>query len=158
MKWGVTLLAFAKWQNKPFKSQDESPYTLKGRELYYKRSGKRSTISRADDLLSLHLSKIIVSGQTGKHYNFEYFLNRAYTFNRDKGKCRVCGDYVSYADLHIHHETPYLPLNQVNRVPNLVTVHEECHKKIHDGKDYTFLNKKMWNKILRFREKLKNPV
>mgnify|MGYP003532326722 CR=1 FL=1 len=28
------------------------------------------------------------------HYNFEYFMNRPYAYNRDKGKCRLCGGYV----------------------------------------------------------------
>ncbi|MED0705267.1 hypothetical protein [Aneurinibacillus aneurinilyticus] len=45
-------------------------------------------------------------------------------------------------------------MEQVNRVPNLASVHTQCHQMIHSTKDYSVLGKKVWHKILRFREEL----
>ncbi|SCW75934.1 HNH endonuclease, partial [Paenibacillus tianmuensis] len=93
-------------------------------------------------------------GATDKKYNFEYFLNRAYAFNRDKGKCRVCDEELKPFNLHIHHIDPHLPQASVNRVNNLAAVHEHCHRQIHSREDYASLGKKIWKKIIAFREKL----
>ncbi|MDQ0221023.1 HNH endonuclease [Peribacillus cavernae] len=118
-------------------------------EKEYKQESKRDSLfrnreKRADDMLSLHYSELIAKGKTNKLYNFEYFLNRAYAFNRDGGKCRVCTDPIwSPEDIHIHHIRPYLPMDEVNRVQNLATVHRKCHQAIHK------------KKIKDFREKLK---
>ncbi len=97
---------------------------------------------------------MISKGNAEKKYNFEYFMNRAYAFNRDKGKCRVCGEEVENFNLHIHHINPKLPLETVNRVNNLAAVHDYCHHKIHSQQDNSSLGKKIWSKILKFREKL----
>ena len=82
-----------------------------------KRTGKKTLKVRADELLSLNWSKIIKIGHKEKLYNFEYFMNRAYAFNRDKGKCRVCKEELRNDNIHIHHINPKLPLEEVNRVP-----------------------------------------
>lgn len=158
LKIGITSLAFAKWKKTQLKNQDETPYTAHGREKYRERTGKKPLFARADELLNLHLSGLIAKGLTGGKYTFEYFLNRAYAFNRDKGKCRVCGTEAQNWNVHIHHVQPNLPKELVNRVPNLVTTHEICHNLIHDGKDHSELGKKVWTKILKFREKLSEPV
>ncbi|MFB5677881.1 HNH endonuclease [Paenibacillus terreus] len=86
--------------------------------------------------------------------NFEYALNRAYAYNRDKKKCRVCGESIHSDEMSFHRINPYLPLGKVNRVNNLASVHERCHRMIHDEQDYSTLGKKHWRKILKFREKL----
>jgi RNA-directed DNA polymerase len=153
-KIGITSLAFCKWKKTQLKNPEETPFTKEGRNLYRQRTGKKPLIARADELLSLHFSHMIGKGITEKKYNFEYFLNRAYAFNRDKGKCRICGGEVENFNLHIHHINPNLPLDTVNRVNNLATVHDYCHHKIHSGQDDSSLGKKTWSKILKFREKL----
>jgi RNA-directed DNA polymerase len=154
LKVGVTRLDFCKWNQARYKNQFETPYTEEGRKIYKERTGKRPILARADDLLSLHWSKIIQIGHKEKLYNFEYLLNRAYAFNRDKGKCRVCREDLEPSNLHIHHVTPYLPMEEVNRVPNLASVHVSCHQMIHSSQNYSELGSKVWNKILKFREKL----
>jgi len=158
VKIGITSLSFTKWKKTQLKNQEETPYTAKGREIYNKRTSKKQPKARADDLLSLHLSKLIADGLTSKLYNFEYFLNRAYAFNRDKGKCKVCGSSVNNLNVHIHHIQPKLPMDKVNKVSNLATMHEECHKLIHSKQELTGLAKRIRNKILKFREKLAEPV
>jgi 5-methylcytosine-specific restriction endonuclease McrA len=109
---------------------------------------------RADELLTLSLSEIIARRPAGQMYNFEYYLNRPYAFNRDKGECRICGEILWSGIVHIHHINPSLPLSLINRVTNLASTGKTCHGKVHDKKDYSFLGKKAWNKIQHFREKL----
>lgn len=152
---GLTCLRFCTWKKAYLKNPDETPYTIKGRELYRKRSGKIPPLVRADELLSLKVSELIGKGIKEPLYNFEYLLNRPYAFNRDRGKCRVCGEYVSLEDVEIHHINPNLPISLVNRVPNLATVHYICHNRIHSQVDYSDLGAKVWKKIQSFREKLK---
>lgn len=156
---GITSLAFSKWKKVIQKNQNETPYSLEGRELYRKRTDKTQPLARQDLTLSLHLSELIANGlSTNPMYNFEYFMNRAYAFNRDKGKCRVCGEYVEQFNLHIHHTHPYLPSEMVNRVQYLATVHKDCHVLIHAESELpSYLPKKMKEKILKFRDMLK-PV
>ncbi len=87
--------------------------------------------------------------------NFEFILNRAYALNRDKVKCRVCGgwliSYVPYA----HRINPNLPLNKVNSVNNLVSLHPLCFEAVNDPrKDLSKFDSKAKKKILGYREKL----
>ncbi|MCL6477861.1 MAG: group II intron reverse transcriptase/maturase [Peptococcaceae bacterium] len=152
---GITCLSFCNWKKTRLKNQEETPYTHEGREKYKERTGKKPLAVRADELLTTALSEIIAKRLTGNNlYNFEYYLNRPYAFNRDKGKCRVCGKVLRPGIAHIHHIRSDLPLSQVNQVKNLASVCDECHYAIHSGNDYSFLGKKTWNKILDFRDKL----
>ncbi len=132
--------------------------------MYKKRTSRRPLAIRADELLTVSLSEIIARGLTDRMYNFEYYLNRPYAFNRDKGMCKVCGEMLWADNVQIHHVDPDLPLYLANRVQYLATTCKTCHGMIHDNKDYAFLDKKTWGKILYFREKLgkshkaKSPV
>jgi len=153
---GVTSLSFCKWNWQQLMNQSETPYSIKGRELHRKRTGKKPLNVRADEMLSLNLSEAYTMGtfrSDRKLYNFEFLMNRPYAYNRDKGKCKVCGEsLVSY--IEFHHIQPHLPKSLVNRTGNLASVHSSCHRKIHDGIDHSELGKKAWQKIIKFREKL----
>jgi RNA-directed DNA polymerase len=151
---GVTSLNFCKWKETKIKKPDETPYTEEGRQIYLIRTGKRPRKVRADKTLATHLTNKINDEKCRKQHNFEYLLNRAYAFNRDKGKCRVCGKDIQRLHLDIHHIDPYLPLGKVNQVNNLASVHDYCHQIIHSEQDHSALGKKCWTKILKFREKL----
>ncbi|MDN4067656.1 group II intron reverse transcriptase/maturase [Paenibacillus vini] len=150
---GVTRLDFAKLVKTLMKNPLETPYSFEGRKLYAYRTSKKPRLARLDEFLSINLSRLISRGYTDKLYNFEYYLNRAYALNRDKCKCRVCGEYVETYNVHIHHIRPRLPSNMVNKVGNLATVHDHCHSMIHNSEDYSSLGK-LWKKILDFRVKL----
>lgn len=154
MNVGLTDLRFCKWRRTLPKNQNETPYSSEGRAIFLERTGKKSLLARADELLDLHLSQAIKLGLAKKLYNFEYLLNRAYAFNRDKGKCRICREPVDKYNVQIHHDKPWLPMHDVNKVANLTTLHTLCHQMIHDAKDYSFLHMQIWSRILRFREKL----
>lgn len=155
MTVGITNLGFCKWKQPLYKNQDETPYTLAGRSKYQKRTGKKPLIVRADELLSESLSMVIGLQNNKPLYNFEYLLNRPYAFNRDKGLCRVCGELLLSSNVHTHHINPNLPMNLVNRVTNMASVHNYCHSMIHDGNDYEHKNTKAWKKIKDFRNKLR---
>lgn len=151
---GITNLSFCKWEKARLKSQEETPYTAKGRAINAKLTGKRPLMARADELLSINLSELISKELTDGIYNFEYYMNRAYAYNRDQGKCRISRKELSPHEVHIHHINPKLPLEKVNKVSNLATIHKDLHPLIHSIADCSHLDTKIWRKIQNFREKL----
>ena len=112
---GITRLSFIKWKKANNKVPEETPYTNKGRELNAKRTLKKPLRVRADELFNDHFSYIISKGEVDSKYNFEYYMNRPYAYNRDKGKCRVCGIDVYKHNVNIHHNSPNLPLNDTQQ-------------------------------------------
>lgn len=155
MKIGITGFDFCKFKENTIKSQNETPYSQQGRNLYRKRTGKKPLLARADELLKLHTSSLIATKRTKAKYNFEYFLNKAYVFNRDKGKCKICGEDITEDNVHFHHVNNKLPLFLINRVSNLATVHIPCHKMIHSKEDFSHvLSKNVFNKLMKYRAKL----
>ncbi|WP_313885517.1 reverse transcriptase domain-containing protein [Desulfallas sp. Bu1-1] len=152
---GVTSLGFIKWEKAHLKNPIETPYTPEGRKAYYERTSKKQPLPRDDITMNLTLSELIAKGLADPKYNFEYLMNRAYAFNRDKGKCKVCGNPIIGYELETHHINPDLPLNQINKVPNLASTHKWCHNLIHSTKDVSHLvDKKTHKRILKLREKL----
>lgn len=148
---GVTNIGFCTFKKPTYKNHSETPYSSSGRELYQTRTGKKPIKDRADELLTLNMSeKILISKD---FHNYEYAMNRCYAYNRDKGKCRICGEHVRTYETHTHHINRKLPINLINKVNNLATTHEYCHKMIHSSKDFsTMVNIKTWNKILSYRK------
>lgn len=156
-KWiGITMayLTHIQYEAKPF-NQNITPYTAEGRMLYsrYRKNARKIPL----DIPMLANSKDIKLSLYAKDkYNFEYFMNREYAFNRDKGKCRCCGKYLFYDETRAcHHVEPYLPLNLVNKVTNLAWVCDWCHRKIHSSKEIDIEDVKIKKKIEKFREKIK---
>ena len=155
VKIGLTSLAFVSWKVTQLKNPGETPYSAEGRTRYVIRTGKAPLLARADQLLSLSLSKYIAMGLTNKIYNFEFLLSRAYAYNRDKGKCRVCGIELLPDEVETHHVNPALPIDLVNKVRNLATQHVFCHQSlVHSTADLSHLDKKVANKVIGFRNKL----
>ncbi|WP_242833175.1 group II intron reverse transcriptase [Desulfosporosinus acidiphilus] len=153
---GVTSLGFVKWRKVYQKNLVETPYTPEGRKAHYERTLKRERLARDDITMSLTLSHLIARGLTEPKYNFEYLMNRGYAFNRDKGKCKICGEPIIGYELETHHINPKLPIDQINKVNNLASTHQTCHKLIHCGQDVLKLvGKKAHKKIIKFRERLK---
>ena len=82
-------------------------------------------------------------------------MNRAYALNRDKLKCRVCGGWLISGTPYAHRINPNLPLNKVNRVNNLVSLHKKCFMAVNDPNyDINQFDVKAQNKIIGYREKL----
>lgn len=156
-KWiGITMayLTHIQYEAKPF-NQNITPYTAEGRMLYsrYRKNEKKIPLDRP---MIANIKDVKLSLYTKNKYNFEYFMNREYAFNRDKGKCRCCGKFLFYDETKTcHHVEPYLPLNLVNKVANLAWVCDSCHRKIHSTKEIDVKDSKTKIKIEKFREKIK---
>ena len=150
---GITDLNFAKWVKTSAKNQNETPYTAEGRELYNKRMRKKGLNARTDEVNS-SAHALFIRMSKNPLYNFEYFMNRPYAYNRDKGKCKICGGYVEPNEAHFHHVNNKLPLNQVNKVKNLITCHAYCHKLIHSNTELPELSGKTTKRIAKYRKLL----
>jgi len=83
-------------------------------------------------------------------------MNRPYTYNRDKGKCKVCNGYVEPNNAHFHHVNPKLPRDKVNKVPNLATTHLYCHQLIHSEKLPDDLSEETLKRLAKYRKKLES--
>ena len=152
---GFTALTFCKWEKTPPKSQDETPYTEAGRQINFERTKKKRINARIDELYSDKSAGAISHGQWGKLNNFEFIMNRAYALNRDKLKCQVCGGWLISSTPWAHRVNPNLPLDKVNRVNNLVSLHKKCFIAVNDrNQDISEFEVKAQKKIIGYREKL----
>lgn len=155
MTIGLTSLAFCRFEPIPMKIQTESPYTPEGRTIHFNRTEKRPLLARVGELYSERLSEFIAFFKANTIYNFEYFLNRAHAYNRDKGKCRICSDAVDPRDLHCHHIDKTLPISRINKIANLASTHAVCHSLIHCDSDLSQFDKKIQTRIRGFRDKVR---
>lgn len=130
---GVTSLNFCKWELTPWKKPDETPFTEAGRQIYFNRTQKKRRNARLDELLSLKVSDLVANGRIDKSYNFEYFMNRAYTLNRDRMKCKVCGRWLYSGPVYTHRINPHLPINKINKVANLISLDGECLQLVNNS-------------------------
>ena len=106
-------------------------------------------------MYSVRTARIVTNGSWGKLNNFEFIMNRAYALNRDKLKCRVCGGWLISGTPLAHRVNPNLPLNKVNRVDNLVSLHKHCFDIVNNPHaDISEFDVKAQKKIQGFREKL----
>ena len=152
---GFTALTFCRWQRTPTKNQAETPYTEQGRQLYFERTKKKIIHARLDEMYSERTAKIINYGKWGKLNNFEFIMNRAYALNRDRLKCRVCGGWLIAGTPYAHRINPNLPLDKVNRVNNLVSLHRKCFNAVNNPEtDISKFDAKAQKKIVGYREKL----
>jgi len=152
---GFTALTFCRWEKTYPKNQDETPYTAVGRQLYFERTKKKRQQARLDEMYSDKTDRAISYGKWGKLNNYEFIMNRAYALNRDKLKCRVCGGWLISGTPYAHRVNPNLPLDKVNRVNNLVSLHKKCFDAVNNPKrDISEFDAKAQKKIIGYREKL----
>ena len=152
---GFTALSFCKWEKTIPKKEEETPYTEAGRQLFFERTKKRRIHARLDEMYSEKSARATRYGQWGKLNNFEFIMNRAYALNRDKLKCRVCGGWLISSMPWAHRVNPNLPLNKVNRVNNLISLHKKCLDAVNNPNyDISEFDAKAQKKIIGYREKL----
>jgi group II intron reverse transcriptase/maturase len=152
--FGITMafITHVQYEKKPF-NQRMTPYTAEGRRIYreYRRKDKplphnRPSINTRDDLALAAYSKT--------KYNFEYFMNREYAFNRDKGKCKCCGQPLFAVDnKRCHHINSKLPVDKINKVVNLTWMCNTCHHMVHNSPIPESIEAKTRNKIENYRNK-----
>lgn len=132
--FGITMafITHSKYESKPF-DQRMTPYTEEGRRIYsYFRSRSkplpcdRPSVNTARDIqLSVYAKTV---------YNFEYFMNREYAYNRDKGKCKCCKKPLFLDNKkYCYHVKGELPLGKVNKVQNLVWLCNDCYRMVNNG-------------------------
>ena len=152
---GFTALTFCRWEQTRYKNQTETPYTEDGRQAYFRRTKKKRIHARLDEMYPDKTARAASYGQWGKLNNFEFIMNRAYALNRDKLKCRVCGGWLISTTPWAHRINPNLPLDKVNRVNNLVSLHKKCFMAVNDpSQDISEFDEKAQKKIIGYREKL----
>ncbi len=152
---GITLafITHVKYELKPY-NQKMTPFTAEGRRIYVNYRNKNKPLPK--DRPPIYTSKDLELAIYSKtKYNFEYFMNREYAFNRDKGVCRCCKKPLWDTKYkNCHHVNNKLPLEKINKVINLAWVCEDCHKMIHNTQIPENLERKIVNKINNFRDKL----
>ena len=152
---GVTSLTFCQWQETRGKNPKETPYTEEGRDINFRRTKKKRIQARLDELYSENVSTAVLNGKWGHLNNFEFVMNRAYALNRDRLKCRVCGKWLIDNTPYTHRINPRLPLDRVNRVNNLISVHRKCYQAINmPGMDVRTFDADAQKRIRNYREKL----
>ena len=80
-------------------------------------------------------------------------MNREYAYNRDKGKCKICGRTQNSENRHCHRTEEKLPVDKINKVPNLVWICKECDNYVH-GSKLPNAETKIIRKIQRYQLKL----
>ena len=152
---GFTALTFCRWERTPPKDQAETPYTEEGRQINFERTKHKCINARFDELYSDKAARAISYGKWGKLNNFEFIMNRAYALNRDKLRCRVCGGWLISSTPWAHRINPNLPLDKVNRVNNLVSLHKKCFMAVNNPcQGISQFDVKAQKKIIGYREKL----
>lgn len=153
---GITCLSFCKWEKTLYHNEKETPYTAEGRQLYFERTKKKRQNARLDEL-SIGPPETIFTGQIDPRNNFEYYMNRAYALNRDKLKCRACGKWLIDRYPCAHRVNPKLPLKDINRVNNLVSLDSECYSLVNNpAADTSHMEAKARKKIEELRKRLRS--
>lgn len=157
-KWfGITyaFITHSNYESKPF-DQRMTPYTADGRKRYVNYRSKHKPLPC--DRPSINTpADISLSVYAKGKYNFEYFMNREYAYNRDKGKCKCCGTIFSEAvPKRCHHVNNKLPIERINKVVNLAWLCEPCHRMVHNSPIPSCIDAKTVRKIEKYRKKL-NP-
>lgn len=157
--FGLTyaFITHSKYEVRPY-NQKMTPYTEEGRRIYRNYRGKtkplpcdRPSINTPEDMYIACFSK-----GSKRKYNFEYYMNREYAFNRDRGKCKCCGkELTPDVPKHCHHIKNTLNLDRINRVVNLAWVCDICHRMIHTGDILPETEEKVRVKIEKYRNYLK---
>ena len=124
-------------------------------KIYYQKAKKQAPKDRpplydGTNLLELAPRKAL--------YNFEYFMNREYAFNRDRGVCRCCRTTLNLGHCQCHHINPFLTPTQVNKVPNLAWVCDTCHEAIHGKGLLAYAIERIKSKIRTFQVKLTSSL
>lgn len=153
-KIGITNISFVSFVPTPNKIQNETPYSVKGREIYLNRTSKRIFKMLDEGIFETNDRSLEFRNQNGL-YNFEFHLNRPYAYKRDRGKCRCCGTKLEPYNICVHHIQPYLVKCKVNKLDNLACVCVKCHSLIH-AKSEILLDNKIKRKIEKFRNELRN--
>lgn len=150
--FGITyaFITHSKYESKPF-DQRMTPYTEEGRRIYsyYRNKSKplpcdRPSVNIANDIqLSVYAKTV---------FNFEYFMNREYAYNRDKGKCKCCKKPLFLDNKKFcYHIKGELPLEKINKVQNLIWLCNDCYRMVNNGPIPPDIDEKVFKKIQKYK-------
>lgn len=145
------FLTHSQWEKYAF-NQKISAYTEEGRNLYLQKYNMTKKFPM--DRPPMYDSDELAHSNNGGRNNFEYYMNREYAYNRDKGKCKICGSHLKPGKRHCHRIDEGLPLNKLNKVPNLAWLCLNCDNYVHGSNEPTGLNKAEIKKVQKYKEKL----
>lgn len=152
--FGITMafITHSKYESKPF-DQRMTPYTEEGRRIYsyYRNKSKplpcdRPSVNTARDIqLSVYAKTV---------FNFEYFMNREYAYNRDKGKCKCCKEPLFLDNKKFcYHIKGELPLEKINKVQNLIWLCNSCYRMVNNGPIPPSIDEKVLKRIEKYKQK-----
>ena len=152
--FGITyaFITHSKYESKPF-DQRMTPYSEEGRRIYsyYRNRSKplpcdRPSVNTAKDIqLSVYAKTV---------FNFEYFMNREYAYNRDNGKCKCCKTPLFLDDKkYCYHIKGELPLDKVNKVQNLIWICNSCYRMVNNGPIPPNIDEKVLKRIEKYKQK-----
>lgn len=152
--FGITyaFITHSKDESKPF-DQRMTPYSEEGRRIYsyYRNRSKplpcdRPSVNTARDIqLSVYTKTV---------FNFEYFMNREYAYNRDNGKCKCCKTPLFLDDKkYCYHIKGELPLDKVNKVQNLIWLCNSCYRMVNNGPIPPNIDEKVLKRIEKYKQK-----
>ena len=152
--FGITyaFITHSKYESKPF-DQRMTPYSEEGRRIYsyYRNRSKplpcdRPSVNTARDIqLSVYTKTV---------FNFEYFMNREYVYNRDNGKCKCCKTPLFLDDKkYCYHIKGELPLDKVNKVQNLIWLCNSCYRMVNNGPIPPNIDEKVLKRIEKYKQK-----
>lgn len=152
--FGITyaFITHSKYESKPF-DQRMTPYSEEGRRIYsyYRNRSKplpcdRPSVNTARDIqLSVYAKTV---------FNFEYFMNREYAYNRDNGKCKCCKTPLFLDDKkYCYHIKGELPLDKVNKVQNLIWLCNSCYRMVNNGPIPPSIDEKVLKRIEKYKQK-----
>ena len=152
--FGITyaFITHSKYESKPF-DQRMTPYSEEGRRIYsyYRNRSKplpcdRPSVNTAKDIqLSVYAKTV---------FNFEYFMNREYAYNRDNGKCKCCKTPLFLDNKkYCYHIKGELQLDKVNKVQNLIWLCNSCYRMVNNGPIPPNIDEKVLKRIEKYKQK-----
>jgi RNA-directed DNA polymerase len=159
---GLTQVGFSTYEAPKPKNPQETPFRREGRALWEKRTQKKLSLTRPDSMtmlddLTVWASEKKHGSASGEKRNFEFYMNRGYTLNRDKCRCKVCTISLLRGNLQTHHKNPFLPLDQINKVSNLASLCTKCHSLVHNDEPNPFIKgTKPYTKLEAYRKEVKS--
>ncbi len=151
---GITkaFITHSQWIRFPY-NQKITPYTDEGRNLYLKQANKKKLPLNGPPLYDIQELE-----QCNNSRNFEYYMNREYAYNRDGGKCKICGEELVESNRHCHWINENQPLNKINKVANLAWLCKTCDGYIHSEKLPEGIDNGKIKKIQKYQSKLKLKI
>lgn len=152
--FGITyaFITHSKYESKPF-DQRMTPYSEEGRRIYSYYSNRSKPLPC--DRPSVNTARDIqLSVYTKTVFNFEYFMNREYAYNRDNGKCKCCKTPLFLDDKkYCYHIKGELPLDKVNKVQNLIWLCNSCYRMVNNGPIPPNIDEKVLKRIEKYKQK-----